>query len=226
METRIFIAQLLPLLLFYLFFAAPQDLLMFSLTPLGRFVAILIVVFYTSIHTLYGVVVCIAIILYYQTDMVEGMTTIVPGRSCQIHTPVETTSIYDDQMGVGLDRSTIYIPYSLSRPTAELPGQKRKTADEGWDIFDWISPSPNEEAAAALQETTVDDTFESFVATMETVPTQGPSITTAQKLAAQEELVFPKQSDDWIFRTWQTWFSDDHSQPYPKADANTAAQFN
>ena len=226
METRIFIAQLLPLLLFYLFFAAPQDLLMFSLTPLGRFVAILIVVFYTSVHTLYGVVVCVAIILYYQTDMVEGMTTIVPGMSCQIHTPVETTSIYDDQMGVSLDRSTIYIPYSLSRPTAERPAQKRKTADEGWDIFDWISPSPNEEAAA-LQETTVDnDTYEGFVASMESATMQVAATTTAQKLATQEELVFPKQSDDWIFRTWQTWFSDDHSQPYPKAVANTAAQFN
>lgn len=225
METKIFIAQLLPLLLFYLFFAAPQELLLFSLTPLGRFVAIAIIVFYASIHTLYGIVVCIAIILYYQTDMIEGMTTIVPGTSCGCPRVVVFTAgdVQDQDRAHSHCNQSIYTPSGVTRPD-----QKRKSADEGWDIFDWISPSPNEEAADLALHHDVDganvaddagNIYESFVTSMATTaPT--PS-TMTQKLAAQEELVFPKQTDDWIYRTWQTWFSDDHTRPYPTANTMT-----
>lgn len=73
-NSSIFIAQFLPLFFFYLFFAYPDEMLQLSITPLGRFIAILIIIFYTNLHMVYGLMICVLVIFYYQMDLVEGMT--------------------------------------------------------------------------------------------------------------------------------------------------------
>ena len=70
-----FIAKILPIILFYIFFAYSDKMLLMSITPLGRFIAILLILFYTSIHTLYGIIMALLVIFYYQMDFVEGMPT-------------------------------------------------------------------------------------------------------------------------------------------------------
>lgn len=228
MKIQLYIAQLLPLILFYFFFAAPNELLHYSLTPLGRFVAIILILFYTSIHTLYGVLVCVAIVFYYQTDMVEGMTAIVPGTSCSIQSNVPS-SVYDDPAGANekaAQQSDQYAATYIPFASAAVATQKRKTnVDDEWDIFDWISPSPAEEKMEVvkvdIQLNNSDDVvvYENFAASMDArLPAQDTPSKVAQQLATQEELIFPKQSDDWIYRVWQTWFSDEHVPPVPYVD--------
>lgn len=45
----------------------------FGNTILGKFIIIIIIIFYTSINKLYGVLVCLLFILFYQSDIVENM---------------------------------------------------------------------------------------------------------------------------------------------------------
>ena len=74
----LFIAEMIPILIFYFIFADPDRFLLFSITSLGRLVAILVILFYTCIHMSYGFMVCIFVIFYYQTDMVESISTVKP----------------------------------------------------------------------------------------------------------------------------------------------------
>ena len=69
----IIIAEILPLVLFYLFFTHSNEMIQFSGSYLGKLVAILIILFYSNIHWIYGLFICLFVILYYQTDTVEGM---------------------------------------------------------------------------------------------------------------------------------------------------------
>ena len=65
------IAKILPLIIFYLFFAFPDDFLYVSISPLGRLFAIFIILMYSSINTYYGIVMCVLIILYYRLEFIE-----------------------------------------------------------------------------------------------------------------------------------------------------------
>lgn len=65
------IAKILPLVIFYLFFSFPDDFLYMSINPLGRLIAILILLFYSYLNTFYGIIVCFLIILYYNLHFVE-----------------------------------------------------------------------------------------------------------------------------------------------------------
>ena len=62
------IAKLLPLFIFYLFFAFPDDFLYASITPLGRFIAVSIILFYSFLDTYRGIVMCFIVIFYYSLN--------------------------------------------------------------------------------------------------------------------------------------------------------------
>ena len=61
------------ILMFYLFFTFPDQALDISITPLGRFISVLLILYYASIHKYYGLLMCAFVIFYYQLDCVEGM---------------------------------------------------------------------------------------------------------------------------------------------------------
>ena len=65
------IAQVLPLIIFYLFFAFPDDFLYASIHPLGRLIAITLILLYSTIDTYYGILMCALVIIYYKMDFVE-----------------------------------------------------------------------------------------------------------------------------------------------------------
>ena len=65
------IAKILPLIIFYLFFSFPDEFLYVSINPLGRLIAVLILLFYSSLDLLYGIAVCFVIIFYYNLHFVE-----------------------------------------------------------------------------------------------------------------------------------------------------------
>jgi hypothetical protein len=70
----------------------PDEILTFSYSYLGKFIAISLIIFATSVNVLYGTFLCVLFILYYQSDMVEGMimyesnATVSPKPRSQVQT--------------------------------------------------------------------------------------------------------------------------------------------
>ena len=60
----------IPIILVYLFATQSKEMIVFSNSSLGRFIAVVIILFYSSISPVYGFFICAVIVLYYQTDMV------------------------------------------------------------------------------------------------------------------------------------------------------------
>lgn len=63
----------LPIVLLYMFLAYTKETILFSNTPVGKLIAICIIVYYTNVNVMYGVFVCMLILVYYQTDLVEDI---------------------------------------------------------------------------------------------------------------------------------------------------------
>lgn len=70
MNTDLFFI-FIPIALMYMFLAYTKDTILFSNSPVGKFIAICIIVYYTNINIMYGVFVCMLFLVYYQTDLVE-----------------------------------------------------------------------------------------------------------------------------------------------------------
>jgi len=123
-----FLAILIPILLVYIYFAFPNQAVSISLTPLGRFITIIIVLFYTDINIWYGLLACVLVILYYQMDFVEGMSNMLSPHLLQQPTFTLPNNI----------------SYFASSPAGLSTPIRSPKKNEEWDIFDWISPSPEE----------------------------------------------------------------------------------
>jgi hypothetical protein len=68
-----YLAEFIPIIVFYLLVSYSDEMIMFTHTTFGRLVVVGLILFYASIHYIYGILVCLFIIFYYQTDVVEGM---------------------------------------------------------------------------------------------------------------------------------------------------------
>ena len=165
MKNILLFAEILPLILFYLFFANSDFMIWFSLSYLGKLCAILIIIFYSSIHWIYGLFFCVVVILYYQSDLIEGMQTPIPA------------------------------PTSMN-------------TNNGQFIPDHLV---NEEV---MKYSVADD----FIYLDDT--TQITTNITDLRLKTQEEIVYPKASDDWVNGIWQSWFVDEYTVPYPVSSNN------
>ena len=64
--------NILPVILFALGIFYQSRVARFAHSVLGKFIAIGLILAYSSIHVLYGIFVCALVILYYQSDYVEG----------------------------------------------------------------------------------------------------------------------------------------------------------
>jgi len=69
------ISQFIPMILIFLFLRYTRDSVALSHTVLGKLFAVSLILFYTKIDVVYGLVVCLLVICYYQSDYVEGMKT-------------------------------------------------------------------------------------------------------------------------------------------------------
>lgn len=67
------IAQFIPIILIFVIITSFRKLVSFSNTPLGKLLAVVIIIFYTTIDKILGVFVCALVVLYYQTAVVENM---------------------------------------------------------------------------------------------------------------------------------------------------------
>jgi len=60
----------------YLFIAYPTEMVFATETPLGKLVAIIIILYYASIDFTYGIFACGIILYYYQLDLIESLVKI------------------------------------------------------------------------------------------------------------------------------------------------------
>ena len=70
------IYQLTPLLLVFLYLAHRDDFISISNTILGKFIAIALIMLYTTIDKYLGLFVCALIITYYYNGVLEGYITL------------------------------------------------------------------------------------------------------------------------------------------------------
>lgn len=81
MKTKIdtlFIVEVIPVFLIIMFILYTKSMVQLSYSSLGKLVAVCLIVGYTIFDPLYGLVMCMMIILYYQLDYVENMESINP----------------------------------------------------------------------------------------------------------------------------------------------------
>jgi len=67
------IEQYLPIILLILFLLFPTTFILQSNTILGKLISIFLIVIYTNVHFLYGIVVCLFVIFYYQSDYIYSI---------------------------------------------------------------------------------------------------------------------------------------------------------
>ena len=67
------ILQFIPIILLFLLLSYPEQFALFSNLSLGRLIAVIIIVFYSSLDKYVGLLVCGLVILFYQSDYVENM---------------------------------------------------------------------------------------------------------------------------------------------------------
>lgn len=70
------ISQFLPIIIIFIIVSNNKFLFDFSNTILGKFIAIIIIIFYISIDKIIGIFVCALIILFYQIHYKENMDII------------------------------------------------------------------------------------------------------------------------------------------------------
>jgi len=63
---------LLPIIFISLFLLYEKQMAVIAITPLGKIISILLIVYYASIDIVYGLLACALVILYFQSDYIEG----------------------------------------------------------------------------------------------------------------------------------------------------------
>lgn len=181
------IAQVIPLIIFYLFFACPDDFLYTSIHPLGRLAAISLILFYSSINKYYGILMCILVILYYKMDFVEK------------------TSMFDSYMLIG---DQFYEPFETEQKVQEKLDEFREENCKNGSLEFKKNKVKNENASHIYPEL-------EFLEEPCNPCDKYCGFTIREKLQNEESLIYPKENDNWVYNIWNTWFSENNSKPYP-----------
>lgn len=190
-----FIAQFLPLIFFYIFLAYPDETFELSLQPLGRFISILLILFYTLIDMKYGIAICILVIFYYQMEFLE--------KCCELNSSMLTGSPIESFVDSEPNTNLInFREENCKNGQLEFKGQnvKNENAPHIFPELEFLNKPCNP-----------------------CEKTCGVSIET--RMTAEEELVYPKTTDNWVYKIWNTWFSEDNRPPYAYDSNNYSKQF-
>jgi len=178
------IAKILPLIIFYLFFAFPDDFLYVSISPLGRLFAIFIILLYSSINTYYGIIMCVLIILYYRLEFIEK------------------TSMFDSYMLIG---DTFFEPFT-EKEEPKVKEFREKNCKNNELMFK-NNKVKNENASHIFPEL-------EFLNDFCNPCDEKCGISIQEKLQNEESIAYPKTDDNWVFNIWNTWFSNEKAPPY------------
>lgn len=96
----------LPIIIIFLLVSYSDLMAQWSHTILGKLFSVILIIFYTRIDIIAGLVVCALVILYYQTDYVEGFipNSEIEGFSSDI-LPETDNEIESDDQDVSLEDS-------------------------------------------------------------------------------------------------------------------------
>lgn len=178
------IAKILPLIIFYLFFAFPDDFLYVSISPLGRLIAIFIILLYSSINTYYGIAMCILIILYYRLEFIEK------------------TSMFDSYMLIG---DSFFEPFTEKEETKIKEFRQENCKD---NVLTFKNKKVKSENASHIFPEL------EFLNDFCNPCDEKCGISIQEKLQNEESIVYPKTDDNWVFNIWNTWFSNEKTPPY------------
>lgn len=70
------ITQFIPIIVLFLLLSYSKEFIEFSGTILGKFFAVMVVMYYTVLEVKIGLLVCSLVVYYYQSDVVENMLNI------------------------------------------------------------------------------------------------------------------------------------------------------
>jgi hypothetical protein len=179
------IAKILPLFLFYLFFAFPDDFLYTSISPLGRFIAISLILFYSLISTYSGLIMCFAVIVYYN-----------------LHS-VEKTSQFESVMLVGnnMFQSVITENFEDDTDNEEKNREFRQNNCENGQVKYKKNNVHNENCEHIYPDL-------EFTESSCNPCDKSCGFTIREQLKIEEDIVYPKTDDNWVNTIWNTWFSD------------------
>jgi hypothetical protein len=63
----------LPIIFISLFIFNSDNATAFSHTIIGRMIAVLLIVYYTTVNVIFGILMCVIVILFYQSDYAKGV---------------------------------------------------------------------------------------------------------------------------------------------------------
>ena len=179
------VAKLLPLVLFYLFFAFPNDFLYVSINPLGRFIAILLILFYASISNYYGLIMCAVVIIYYKLKAVEKTSTYDSCKLVNIQEPFVSNT--DNIVSENLDN---FRKEHCENNVLKFKGKKVK----------------NENAEHIFPDL-------KFLSEPCNPCDQNCGFSMQQRLKLEQSVSYPKTDDNWVLPIWNTWFSNNDQPP-------------
>jgi hypothetical protein len=67
------ILQFIHIIILFILLTYPEQFVLFSNSSFGRLIAVLIIIFYSSLDKYLGLMACVLIILFFQSDYVENM---------------------------------------------------------------------------------------------------------------------------------------------------------
>ena len=74
---RKFVVNFIPIVLLYLLVTYTREFAKFSHTILGKALAVILILFYLKMDKIIGILVCVLVIFYYQTDYVESFNNML-----------------------------------------------------------------------------------------------------------------------------------------------------
>jgi hypothetical protein len=130
------IIKLLPIIIVFLLVVYSREFVELSHTILGKFMAVSIIVFYIKCDILYGLLACLLVIFYYQSDFVEQYDN------------VRVINLEGFQEGAKSKKKKL----SLPPPPPETPEEMEKRANAEQAVAEAEEAKSNAEKAAAEAE--------------------------------------------------------------------------
>ena len=94
MDFKKLVFNFIPIILVFALLSYTEKFIHFSGSVLGRLLAVFIIIFYTSIDKIHGILAAALVVLYYQSDIVESMLNMYEYPSNkQNYQPVSTPTL-------------------------------------------------------------------------------------------------------------------------------------
>jgi hypothetical protein len=213
-------------------------MIVFSNTHLGKLCAIALIIFYTIVDLKYGFMFCVLMIFYYQMDAVEGMA-VMTKKFRKLNTEGDEWDIFDwmeDPHSTPIEDSILY-----SNETVNTSMENFSNVDD--DTEEPMFLYKDNDTDTTVHPTEIEQEFRQENCKNGQLMFKGNPVKTdmadmvfeeleflnercnpcdetcrfsimEQKLKSQEEITYPKPSDNWVNDIWQTWFNGNYQRPY------------